>query len=199
MSFGDHLEELRGYITRSLVGIGLAVVICLFFGKTILAWIYRPLLVVQHANGLTPNLQVLSPTAAFTAYLKVGLLSGMILAMPWTIYQVWRFVASGLYASERRFVKMLLPISMGLFVVGVLFLYYIVLPVVLQFFVRFSQDFPIRDLAPTGFQRLLISDSEPAPPTAPPGATTTFPVYREDPKDAAVGDRRARPSPRRHR
>ncbi len=197
MSFGDHLEELRGYLTRSLMGIGVAVVICLFFGKTILAWIYLPLLVVQHANGLTPNLQVLSPTAAFTAYLKVGLLAGMILSMPWTIYQVWRFVASGLYANERRFVKLLLPISTGLFVVGVLFLYTIVLPVVLNFFVRFNQNFPIRDLAPTGFHRLLLSDAEPAPPVAPFETTATFPVYRDDPADAAVGDAWVNTSARR--
>ena len=52
MSFGDHLDELRGCLIRGLLGVMLSVIVSLIFGKEILEFIYRPLLIVQHANGL---------------------------------------------------------------------------------------------------------------------------------------------------
>lgn len=189
MSFGDHLDELRQRLIEALIGIAIASVACLVLGKHILAFIYKPLLVVQHANGLTPNLMALSPTAAFTSYLKIGFLSGLIVAMPWVLHQGWRFVGTGLYEHERRFVRRLAPASVGLFFVGVLFVYYIVLPVVLHFFVSFNRSFPMFDFTPTAFQRLLLPDSE-ASETSPAKTTTplNLPVLAEDPPDPADGD-----------
>jgi Sec-independent protein secretion pathway component TatC len=57
MSFGDHLEELRSALIRALVGVAIATVLAFAFGDRILAYLFRPLLMVQAANGLTPNLQ----------------------------------------------------------------------------------------------------------------------------------------------
>ncbi len=74
MSFGDHLDELRTRIIRTLIGVVIGTILSLVFGKEILEIIYRPLLKVQHANGLSPGLKALSPTAAFSSYLKVGIL-----------------------------------------------------------------------------------------------------------------------------
>ncbi|RME40807.1 MAG: preprotein translocase subunit TatC [Planctomycetota bacterium] len=158
MSFGDHLEELRRRLIYALAGAFVAVLITLALGKPILAVIYRPLLVVQYAEGLPPSIQVLAPTSAFAAYLKIGILSGLILSAPWGFYQLWAFVAAGLYPHERRFVMRLVPVSAVLFVIGVLFLYYVVLPIVLHFFIRFNKTFGLPDLTPSAFQRLLLAD-----------------------------------------
>ncbi len=189
MSFGDHLDELRRCLIRALIGVAIASAACLLVGKHILAFIFKPLLVVQHANGMPPNLMALSPTAAFTSYLKIGFLTGLIVAMPWVLLQGWRFVGTGLYQHERRFVHRLAPASVGLFFVGVMFVYYIVLPVVLQFFVSFNLSFPMSDLAPSTFQKLLLPDSEAddVATTATP-APLRLPVLTEDPPDPAVGD-----------
>jgi len=173
----------------ALAGVAIASMACLIVGKYILAFIYKPLLVIQHANGLTPELMALSPTAAFTSYLKIGFLAGLIVAMPWVLLQAWRFVGTGLYEHERRFVRRLAPASVGLFFIGVLFVYYIVLPVVLQFFVSFNRSFPMYDLSPSAFQKLLLPDSQPDE-TAPTATTAPLrlPVLKEDPPQPAVGD-----------
>ncbi len=188
MSFGDHLEELRTCVIRGFVGALVGMIVSLIFGKKILALIYQPLLIVQYRNGLTPQLQVLSPTAAFTAYLKIGVLFGLIISMPWLIHQIWRFVATGLYPHERRFVRMLVPASMGLFAVGVLFLYFIVLPVVLHFFVRFNQSFAAHDLTPTPFQSLLLPTPETPEPPADLTERLKLPILTDDPRNPEDGD-----------
>src|SRR3990172_4500330 len=123
MSFGEHLEELRSCLIRALVGVAIVAVFTFIFGRDILNIIFRPLWMVQFANGLQPNLQALAPTDAFTAYLKISLLSALILAMPWVLHQTWNFVALGLYTKEKRFIRGVVWASSGLFVLGVLFLY----------------------------------------------------------------------------
>jgi len=188
MSFGDHLEELRLRLIFSLLGVAATTAVCFYFGKSILEFICRPLLYVQYRNGLAPNIQVLAPTAAFTAYLKIAILSGLILGMPWVLYQIWRFVASGLYPHERRFARTLAPASIGLFVVGVLFLYYIVLPIVLNFLINFNRGFDIPSLTPSMLQNVLLHGTVPEPAvvnTAEPGLTV--PVVNADPKNPPPG------------
>ena len=188
MSFGDHLEELRGRLIKALTGVALGSILCLIIGRDILEIIYRPLLQVQFANGLQPSLQVLAPPAAFIAYLKIGFLSGLILSMPWVTYQLWLFVASGLYQKERHFMVLLFPATAGLFVLGVMFLYFIVLPIVLNFFISFNKKFEPPGLTATGFRSLLL----PGPPeaSAATGAVGDLqvPLLSEDPSALSPGD-----------
>jgi len=75
---------------------------------------------------------------AFLTYLKVALVSGLMLASPWVFYQIWQFVAAGLHSHERRYVHIYLPMSIGLFVSGALFCFYLVFPLVLSFLIGFS-------------------------------------------------------------
>lgn len=187
MSFGDHLEELRACLIRALIGVALATAVTLYFGREILQIIYQPLLVVQFANGLQPQIQVLSPTGAFSAYLKIGFFSGLIIAMPWVLHQTWTFVSTGLYPHERRFVKLLIPISTLLFAVGVLFLYFVVLPIVLHFFVRFNETFKVSDLTPTGFSSLLLPAHIPET-SAADTQLANVPVLSTDPTNPQNGD-----------
>jgi len=76
----------------------------------------------------------LGPQEGFMAYMKVSIVAGLVMASWWIIYQLWQFVAEGLYKHERKVVYRAMPLSAALFIVGVLFCFFIVLPVVLNFF-----------------------------------------------------------------
>ena len=78
MSFGDHLDELRRCLLRGLTGVGIAIVIALFFATDLLAFILQPLLVVLRSHGQRPEVQALSPPETFIVYLKISFLSGLI-------------------------------------------------------------------------------------------------------------------------
>jgi Sec-independent protein secretion pathway component TatC len=123
-------------------------------------------------------------------YMKMSFLTGLILAMPWVLYHLWIFVATGLYRHERRFVKLVLPTSLALFAAGVLFLYFLVLPIVLHFFIRFNESFGVTAMTPTGFESLLLPGAAPPNATAAPTAQDLphVPIMTTDPPDAKPGD-----------
>ncbi len=76
---------------------------------------------------------------AFMMYMKVALVGGLVIGSPWIFYQLWLFVAAGLYPHERRYVYFYLPVSVGLFLGGVMFCFYFAMPVVLDFFLGFNR------------------------------------------------------------
>ncbi len=76
---------------------------------------------------------------AFMMYIKVAFVAGFIIASPWIFYQMWLFVAAGLYPHERRYVHVYLPLSIGLFLLGVFFAFYLALPLVLDFLLGFNR------------------------------------------------------------
>jgi len=76
---------------------------------------------------------------AFMMYIKVAFVSGFIIASPWIFFQLWQFVAAGLYPHERRYVHVYLPLSIGLFLGGVLFAFYLALPLVLDFLLSYNR------------------------------------------------------------
>jgi sec-independent protein translocase protein TatC len=85
----------------------------------------------------------LKPEESFMAYMMVSIVTGLVLSSWWVIYQLWQFVAEGLYKHERQVVYRAMPLSIGLFLAGVAFCFYIVLPVVLKFFFSFNEWFDI--------------------------------------------------------
>ena len=143
MAFGEHLEELRRRVIRALIGVGVLLLGTMYLGTDIIGWLIRPLVHAMHEAGLPPRVVFLNATTAFTAWLKVSLLAAFILAIPWVVYQLWKFVESGLYTRERRVVYLVAPFSGAMTLLGVLFLYYVMLPVALAFFVNFSAGFPV--------------------------------------------------------
>src|SRR6185369_10543309 len=75
---------------------------------------------------------------SFMVYVKISMISAAVLAGPWMLYQLWQFVAAGLYPHERKYVTKYLPFSIVLLIVGMAFMYYVVLPITLQFFIGFQ-------------------------------------------------------------
>jgi sec-independent protein translocase protein TatC len=208
MSLGDHLEELRARLLLAILGLLVGTVICLCFGKRIIAFIQGPfdrimkgyaqekveefqapwtylsdifftnmlraiesdpsapvidpnvVTYVQRvytdtvaALAKDPNytetlaelhssasgrLIVIAPADAFIGFMKISLISGLIVSSPWVFYQLWMFVAAGLYANERRYVRTAVPFSTALFVIGAVFFLIVVAPLSLRFFLGFG-------------------------------------------------------------
>jgi|GEM_PF-37683 len=135
MSLGDHLEELRARILLALLGLAIGTIVGLIFGRQVFSLILAPY------NGIKPPpppLVTLGPPDAFTAYFKVSMIAGLILTSPWVFYQLWAFVAAGLYRHERGYIYRSLPFSVVLFVVGALFFLLVVAPLCLKFFIGFG-------------------------------------------------------------
>jgi len=76
---------------------------------------------------------------AFVMYMKVATVAGLIFSSPWVFYQLWLFVAAGLYPHERRYIYVYMPISIGLFLGGAVFCFYLALPLVLDFLLGFNR------------------------------------------------------------
>lgn len=237
MSFGQHLEALRIHLWKAIIGLVLAVVLCLFFGGHVVAFVRGPIDralakyndtgeehddlkgfdfidwfqvkvglkdppeekpevvekptdpniarvtiktadVLRALEKIDPDLVskakkpadddtievdvyakefgqlrtlversnktvALGVQEAFLVYLKVALIAGFVVASPWIFYQMWLFVAAGLYPHERRYVHIFLPLSLGLFIGGALFCFYAVFPFVLKFLLAFNASLDV--------------------------------------------------------
>jgi len=185
MSFGEHLEELRWRLIRALVAVGVGTVVAFAFSEHVMAFLVRPLVLAMRNRGLSPTLLALQPTEVFVVVLKMSLLTGLIISAPYALYQIWAFVAAGLYPHERRWVTRIFPISVGLFAGGVAFLFYIVLPLVLNFLIGTSQWVPFTTAEPNAVLRRLLPGTVPTTRPAAEDATdlARLPVLSEDPVD----------------
>ena len=89
-------------------------------------------------EDITTDPTSLGAQEPFMIYLKVSMVTGFVLASPWVFYQVWSFIAVGLYPHERRIVHKFTPFSIGLFIAGVLFCFFVMIPVALRFLLSFN-------------------------------------------------------------
>jgi sec-independent protein translocase protein TatC len=144
MTFGEHLEELRVRLILSIVGFAVAFIFCL---AVVRDWVFqflcRPLLKVMHDYELNPQIYDRGTGEAFGVYLKVSAIAAAVIASPWLIFQIWKFISAGLYSSERRVVTKHLPLFVALLFSGVAFAFYIVLPLTLQFLIAFTVSVPL--------------------------------------------------------
>jgi sec-independent protein translocase protein TatC len=101
----------------------------------------RPIMAALAKNHLDSKLVYLNPTDPFNMYIKISLLAGLFLASPFVLYQVWAFIAPGLYRNERRYVMPFMVSTVGLFVAGGYFGYKMVYPGALDFLIHFSGQF----------------------------------------------------------
>lgn len=143
MPLGSHLDELRKRVLYAIYGLAPVVGLALVFGKEILGFLLRPLFDALDAAGLGAP-QATGPLETFSAYIKVSLITSIIIGGPWLLYQLWLFVAPGLYSREKRFIYFLLPLSFLLTLCGVSFLYRFVMPMMLSFFLAFGNDIGTR-------------------------------------------------------
>jgi sec-independent protein translocase protein TatC len=141
MGFMEHLEELRKRIIWSIVFVGAGFSVCYWWHDEIFGWMQAPIVFALKNHNLPVNLVYTNPTDPFNMYLKVSLIMGIFVASPFVLYQVWAFIAPGLYKHERRYVAPFMFSTVGLFVAGGFFAYKMVYPAALDFLIDYSKQF----------------------------------------------------------
>ena len=130
MSVVDHLSELRTRLVIAIVAIIIGTLGAYYYVEDILQILVAP----------AGKLYYTKPTEAFFTYMKISLVAGCIVSSPVWFYQIWAFIVPALSKGEKRVTFMVVPTAVVLFVVGVLFSYYLVLPIAIQFFIGFGTD-----------------------------------------------------------
>src|SRR5205814_7694330 len=145
-TFVSHLIELRSRLLRAIVAV-VVVLVCLFpWAKDIYAVLARPLLKVLPQGSTMIATDV---TGTFLVPLKVTLMAAFLIALPYVLYQMWAFVAPGLYHHEKRLAVPVIVSSVVFFALGMGFAYFIVFPIAFGFFAGY---------APTGVQMMTDID-----------------------------------------
>ncbi len=134
----SHLIELRSRLVKSVLAIGVIFVVLVPFAQQIYTAVSRPL--QQRLQEAGWSMITVDPAAPFLVPFKTTMFVALFLAMPVVLYQIWQFVAPGLYRSERRFAFPLMVSSILLFYAGVAFAYYVVFPLMFAFFIAFTPE-----------------------------------------------------------
>jgi sec-independent protein translocase protein TatC len=133
-----HLQELRKRLILTFIAIGVGFFVCYAFKELLFDILAAPLLKVMPIGG---SLIFTSVAEAFFTYMKVAFIAAVILVSPFILYQIWAFVAPGLYQKEKRYV---VPFVLGgslFFAVGVLFAYFVAIPIGFKFLLGYATDF----------------------------------------------------------
>ena len=174
MSFLEHLDELRSRLMWAVLGLLPILIAALYFGPQLLELVVRPVLEKLVEAGQPPEMQSTSPFETFFTYVKLSLIVTLIVGGPWVLWNLWRFVAPGLFPRERKLVYLMLPMSAVLSVAGVVFLWSVALPTTLYFMINFSTDIGVKQAPP-----------EPLPPGL---VLPQYPVLKADPPEPKLGD-----------
>jgi sec-independent protein translocase protein TatC len=144
--FLDHLEELRAVLLRIVVLVVILFPVCLYFAPQLLDFI------VAHLDQPGFKLKYFSPLEPFWVMMKISFFCSVVLALPVIFWQIWRFIAPGLYQKERSFVIRLTASAMVLFVLGAVFSAVFILPLM----IRFSMSFASESLEPAiGLEKFI--------------------------------------------
>jgi Sec-independent protein secretion pathway component TatC len=176
MSIGEHLDELRARLFLGVAGFFVACVVCFIFGEHVTRWFIKPFVEACDRNHIDPRMYTREVAESFMTYIKIVMITAATLAGPWIVYQIWQFIAAGLYPHERKYVTKYLPLSIFLLIAGMAFLYFYVLPLMIEFFLAFTLGEPFAQRQPY--------------PTPPPGTTqpaVTLPRYAGNPPDPQPG------------
>ena len=129
-SLWDHVEDLRKHLLRSLLALTLAVAISFIFTQPLINYLALPV------GGLN-ELKAIEVTESIGVFMKVALLSGVVLSLPYIAFEFWLFAAPGLRPRSRSFGLIAIPLASLLFIGGMAFAYYVMLPTALPFLINF--------------------------------------------------------------
>ncbi|PCH73581.1 MAG: twin-arginine translocase subunit TatC [Rhodobacteraceae bacterium] len=146
----EHLAELRNRLIRSVLAFFVGMIIAFTFGSAILDFLLVPIETSMRALGNdNPVMQYTAPQEYFFTLIRISMVGGFMLAFPVIGFQLWRFVAPGLYKNERGAFLPFLIASPVLFLMGAAFAHYVVVPLAMTFFLGFA-DLPSLMAAVTG-------------------------------------------------
>ena len=135
MSFLEHLDELRKRIVNSAIAIAVAVVLGFYWINQIVNFILAP---TRKALPTGVKMIYTEPGEAFSLYVTIALIMGVVIAAPYIMYQVWLFIAPGLYSNEKRLAVPFVVLTTGGFLLGAAFNHYIAFPFMMAFFASFN-------------------------------------------------------------
>ncbi len=141
MSFGDHLSELRTRLKYALYSLLVGVGVAYIFSDFLFVLLAQPLVEAWRAASLgPPKIHFANPIEPFFTYIKISIIGGVFIAAPAIFYQLWKFVAPGLYKNEKKYVIPFSVISAAFFIGGAAFGYFIVFPYGFRFFLGFARE-----------------------------------------------------------
>ncbi|MEM7488459.1 MAG: twin-arginine translocase subunit TatC [Pseudomonadota bacterium] len=138
----EHLAELRTRLIRSVIAFLVAMIACFTVAEPILNFLAEPIAEVLRARGENPQLIFTAPQEKFFVLIRISVIFGIGLAFPVIAHQLWRFVAPGLYRTEKNAFLPFIFASPILFMLGASFAHYVVTPLAMNFFIGFSDAIP---------------------------------------------------------
>lgn len=168
MSFGEHLDELRRRLTFALLGLAPILIVALYVGKPAMVFLMQPVMNAPRPGGEPMRMQITGLLEQFNSYFYVSLVLTVLVGAPWLLYQLWLFIAPGLYAQERRFAYVLAPLSALLAVVAALFTYYVMLPAIITFFINWNTNLPTPPVPTAPLAEGIVLPSMPVLEADPP-------------------------------
>ncbi len=140
MTFFEHLGELRGRIIKALIGLIIALIICLVFVN----WLVNNILLYPAKNAHM-DLQNLRPFGLLFMYFQVAMAAAVVLSLPNLFYQFWQFISPALREKEKKYLVTIVFFSTFCFLVGIVFAYFVMLPLTLTFVANFGADSIIKN------------------------------------------------------
>jgi sec-independent protein translocase protein TatC len=152
MSFLDHLEEMRWRLIYAIIGVVIG---------TIAAWIFIDQLVnfilLKPARDANANLQNLKPFGQLFLYVQVAIIAGIVVSIPNIFYQFWKFITPALKRSEKKYILSIVIFSSVCFLSGMVFAYYVLLPLAMKFVAEFGSEDILNNFAINEYMRIIIS------------------------------------------
>lgn len=150
MTFWDHLEELRRVLLRCIVVVALFAVLAFIFKDEVFWIIFAPKSpdFLPVIFGSSPEVQLINTelTRQFVVHMMTSLYVGIIVAAPYIIFELYRFISPGLYENERRYTTPLVIASYFMFMMGIIFCYFILFPITFRFLANYQVDTSIQNL-----------------------------------------------------
>lgn len=150
LSFWDHLEELRRVLLRCIVVVAVFAILAFIFKDEVFFIIFAPKSpdFLPTFFGTSPEVQLINTelTRQFVVHMTTSLYAGIIVAAPYIIFELYRFISPGLYENERRYTTPLVIASYVMFMVGILFCYFILFPITFRFLANYHVDDSIQNL-----------------------------------------------------
>ena len=145
-SFVEHLTELRSRLVKSIIYLFIFFVICYFFAENIYGFLIAPYADAVKDDEINRRMIFTALHETFVTYLKVAFFAAMFITSPIILTQVWKFVAPGLYKSEKKALLPYLIATPTLFLLGGMLVYYLVMPLAIKFFLSFETSVQFNSL-----------------------------------------------------
>lgn len=135
MTFLDHLEELRWRVIYALIGLVIGTALCWAFIDFLIE-----IILLKPARDAGATLQNLKPFGQLFMYFQVAIIAGVVISIPNIFYQLWKFIAPALKKTERKYIFLIVLYSTVCFLAGIVFAYYVMLPLTLKFASQFGSS-----------------------------------------------------------